>query len=162
MLTKAALLTAFACSAWASPYVVTNPKDLKNDWHSNDYTATRHKDQMIHWKFTVKGHNAVPNPGDFSTVCQGVQNGTLCGEPCTKAPAFTPCKDKAYAARQWFNEYGTTVEVRRTTFPDFGKKVVITGMANITEQDIPGTVHYKLKFGDFNKEFISTLDPPSA
>ena len=162
MLAKVVLLTVFACNAWASPYVVTNPEDLKNDWHSNDYTGTRGKDQMIHWKFTIEGHNAVPDPGDFSTVCKGVQNGELCGEPCTKPRAFVACKDEAYEARQWFNDYGTTVEVRRTTFPDAGKKVITSAMANITEQDVVGTVHYKLKFGDFQKQFISTFHPPSA
>ncbi|KAG5807331.1 hypothetical protein H9Q74_003469 [Fusarium xylarioides] len=162
MLTKAVLVIAAACNAWASPYVVTNPKDLKNDWHSNDYTGTRGKDQMIHWKFTLEGHNAVPDPGDFSTVCKGAQNDELCGEPCTKPGAFVSCKNEAYEARQWFSEYGTTVEVRRTTFPDAGKKVITSATANITEQDVVGTVHYKLKFGDFQKQFISTFNPPST
>ncbi|KAF4948572.1 hypothetical protein FGADI_9567 [Fusarium gaditjirri] len=161
MLVKAVLLAAFACNAWASPYVITNPEDLKNDWHSNDYTATSDKDQMIHWKFTIEGHNAVPDPGDFSTVCKGVKQ-QLCGEACTKPGAFAPCKDKAYEARQWFNGHGTTVEVRRTTFPDAGKKVITSAMANITEQIVAGTVHYKLKFGDFQKHFISTFNPPSV
>ncbi|KAF9763657.1 hypothetical protein IL306_003028 [Fusarium sp. DS 682] len=156
MLAKAVLLTAFACNAWASPYVVTNPEDLKNDWHSNDYTGTRGKDQTIHWKFTIEGHNAVPDPGDFSTVCKGVQDGD------TKPGAFVACKNEAYEARQWFNENGTTVEVQRTTFPDAGKKVITSATANVTEQDVVGTVHYKLKFGDFQKQFISTFNPPSV
>ncbi|KAM0494959.1 hypothetical protein ACHAP8_008337 [Fusarium lateritium] len=160
MLTKTVLFPALACNAMASPFVVTNPKDLKNDWHSHDYNATRGVNEKIHWKFTLEGHNAVPDPGDFSVVCQGVQNGTQCGEPCAQAPAFTPCKDKTYEARQWFNGPGTTVEVRRTTLPDLGKKVITSGTANITAQTEVGTVHYKLKFGDFQKQFISTFSPP--
>lgn len=153
-----ALLAAFACNAMASPFVVTNPKDLKNEWHSNDYTATRGANEKIHWKFTIEGHNAVPHPGDFSVICHGVQNGTQCGEPCTHAPAFTPCKDKTYEARQWFNGPGTTIEVRRTTIPDLGKKVITSGTANITAETKVGIVHNKLNFGDFQKQFISTIN----
>ncbi|CAF3430783.1 unnamed protein product [Fusarium graminearum] len=162
MLARTVLLIAFACNAMASPFVVTNPKDLKNDWHSYNYTTTRGENEKIHWKFALEGHNAVPDPGDFSIICQGVQNGTRCGEHCLQASAFAPCKDRTYEARQWFNGPETVIEVCRTTLPDLGKKVITTGTANITAQTEVGTVHYHIKFGDFQKQFISTFNPPPS
>ncbi|KAF5238983.1 hypothetical protein FAUST_5223 [Fusarium austroamericanum] len=163
MLAKVVLLSAFACSAIAAPYEVTNPEDLKNNWYSNDYSATRGVNEKIHWKFTLEGHNAVPDPGDFSVACHGVQNGAPCGKTCAQKTPFTPCKDTSYEARQYFNGPKTTIEVRRTTMPDFGKKVITSANVNITAQMEVGTVTYGLLFGEFQKQFISTLnEPPSS
>ncbi|KAF4455741.1 hypothetical protein F53441_1940 [Fusarium austroafricanum] len=154
MLAQAVLLAAFVCNAWGAPYVVTNPEDLHSTWYSHDYNATREvmPGDATRWEFTVKGRNGVPDPGFFAASCHGLQERSLRQK---KLPAFVPCNDTLYEARQYFSEHGTTVEVRRTAFPDLGKKVQISATANYTTND--DITMGRLTFGDFHTTFISTL-----
>ncbi|KAF9779071.1 hypothetical protein IL306_002758 [Fusarium sp. DS 682] len=157
MFAKAALLIAFVCNVSGTPLVVTDPKDLINTWSSNDYNATHdtsHGGNSIRWEFTVKGRNGVPDPGNFEAKCHGLQ--VISDDlDLTGKPAFEACNNKAYEARQYFSGKYTTVEVRRTDYPDVGKKVQISATANYTStsKDIKNG---HLKFGDFQTKFIST------
>ncbi|KAF5633939.1 uncharacterized protein FTJAE_6925 [Fusarium tjaetaba] len=155
MFAQAILLIAFASNAFGTPYVVTNPKDLHSTWSSDDFGATPAPDgHSIKWSFTVKGHNGVPDPGNFAAYCHGLQvvSDDL---DLTGKPAFERCNDTAYEARQYFSGQLTTVEVRRTDYPDLGKEVQISATANYssTNDNIVGAY---LKFGNFQTKFIST------
>ncbi|KAF4334109.1 hypothetical protein FBEOM_12070 [Fusarium beomiforme] len=157
MLAKIAFLTAFVCSVSGTPLVVTDPKDLINTWYSDDYNTTLEimPGDNIRWEFIVKGRNGVPDPGNFAASCNGLQQ---IGVRQRVLPGFVPCNDTAYAARQYFSEQYTVVEVRRTDYPDAGKEVQISATANYTStQD--NIVNGHLKFGNFQTKFIAI--PPT-
>ncbi|KAF5623085.1 hypothetical protein F52700_10398 [Fusarium sp. NRRL 52700] len=130
MFAKAVLLIAFVCNVSGTPYVVTNPYDLYSTWSSDDFSATPAPDgHSIKWSFTVKGHNGVPDPGNFAASCHGLQ--VISDDLNLKGkPEFERCNDTAYEARQYFSGQNTTVEVRRTNYPDLGKEVQISATAN--------------------------------
>jgi hypothetical protein len=156
MFAQAVLLIALVCKVSGSPYVVTNPKDLQSTWSSHDYNATHETvpGNAIRWEFTVKGRNGVPNPGNFAASCHGLQ--VISDDLDLKGkPDFERCNDTAYEARQYFSEQYTTVEVRRTDYPDLGKEVQISATANYTSTD-DNIVNGHLKFGNFQTSFIST------
>ncbi|KAH7482931.1 hypothetical protein IWW34DRAFT_865613 [Fusarium oxysporum f. sp. albedinis] len=153
MFAQAFLLIAFVCNVSGTPYVVTDPKDLHSTWSSDDYKAT-HDTHSIRWEFTVKGRNGVPDPGNFAASCHGLQ--VISDDlDLTGKPDFERCNDTAYEARQYFSGEYTTVEVRRTDYPDLGKEVQISATANYTSTN-DNIVNGHLKFGDFQTKFIPT------
>ncbi|KAF5020273.1 hypothetical protein F66182_7707 [Fusarium sp. NRRL 66182] len=154
MLAQALLVAALVCNVSGRPYMIVDPEEGYNTWQSHDYNTT-HIDTPgagISWEFTLQGRNPGLNPGHFAALCQGVQ--AIAPPQDQSPPAFVPCNDTAYEARQYYTPQYTTVEVRHIDYPDLGKKVQTSATANYTSTN-DDIVKRDLTFGNFQIDFFS-------